>query len=391
MTNTSVFCRSRGMTLIEVMIGMTIGIIALLVMQQMVTVFDKQARTSSAGADAQSAAMIAMHLLENDVKAAGYGAASLNTFDCTIRSSIGTINGLPFVPILIIPSGAAVGDPSNQLAIPPGDLGSDMLVVMYGHTPIMPEGKLVTQWSNGAPEKFGVEYTAGLNTGDYLLAAQQGQPCTLGRVSGPTPMASPVELDYPTPAGIAYIQNTANLYHLGAKGLTANVYAVRASRLTVCNMWTSDCTDSTKLMDEAVWTPIANDIVGLRAAYGWDTTSPPDAITDTFCRSRVSGTSPACPSPDSGTAAYPNTPCDWARINTVRIALVAQSREIAERNTGTPITPATIPLWPSSAVAPTTSAVVFSVPDQNYRYKVQQTTVPLRNVIWMGIQASCTS
>lgn len=380
---------SLGISLIEVMIGMVVGIIALLVMQQMVTAFDKQARTSASGADAQSSAMIAMHLIENDIKEAGYGVASLNAFYCTIESSIATMDGIRFMPILIIPSGATAIDASNQLAIPPGDLGSDMVVVMYGHTATMPQGKFITLWNSVTPEKFGVEYPAGLSLGDYILAAQQGQACTLGTVSGPTPVASPIELSHSPPVAASYTANTATLFHLGPKGLSVNIYAIRSGRLTVCNMWSSDCTDSTKLTDETVWVPLAGNIVGMRAEYGWDVNSPPDGIADAYCRSRLSGGSPNCPTPDSGTGNFPNTPCDWSRINSIRIALVAQSREIAER--GANITPAAIPLWPVSAVAPTTNGVVFSVPDQRYRYKVQQTTLPLRNIIWMGAQTSCTS
>lgn len=380
---------ARGMSLVEIMVGMLIGIIALLVMQQIATTFDKQARTSASGADAQSTGMIAMHLLENDLKQAGYGIASLNTFYCNTSSTIPTVSAIRLMPIQIIPAGAAVGDASNPLNIPPGDLGSDIVVVMYGHTPTMPTGKLVTLWNPGTPAKFGVEQASGLTAGDYLLAAQQGQVCTLGRVSGPNPMASPVEVDHAPPGGTAYSNNTATLFHLGTQGLSINIYAIRNSRLTVCNLWAQNCTDDTKLTDETVWVPISGDIVGLRAQYGWDTNSPPDGITDAFCRSRLSGSSPACPSPDPGTAAFPNVSCDWARINSIRIGLVAQSREIAEG--GANVTQPTISLWPSSAVSPTTAGVVFSVPDQRYRYRSLQTTIPLRNIIWMGPEASCTS
>jgi type IV pilus assembly protein PilW len=389
MTPVSLPQKSRGISLVEIMIGMVIGIIALLVMQQMATTFDKQSRTSASGADAQSTGMIAMHLLENDLKQAGYGIASLNALHCTISSTIARLNGQPFTPTLIIPAGAAATDASNQLGIPPGDLGSDMLVVMYGHTAIMPQGKLVTLWSSATANKFGVEDTTGLVVGDYMLSAQQGQTCTLGRISGPSPMASPVELDHTPPGGTSYTQNTATLFHIGSKGLTINVYAVRNSRLTVCNLWAQDCTNAGAVTDETVWVPISSDIVGLRAQYGWDISSPPDGITDAFCRGELSNSSPNCPNPDPGTATFPNIPCDLARINSIRVALVAQSREMAEG--GLNATLENISLWPASAVAPTTNGVVFSVPDRRYRYKSQQTTIPLRNMIWMGAQASCTS
>jgi type IV pilus assembly protein PilW len=70
---------------------------------------------------------------------------------------------------------------------------------------------------------------------------------------------------------------------------------------------------------------------------------------------------------------------DYTRIKAIRLAIVARS-SLREK---TPVTTtATIPLWVNATTGQTTTAPIFTVPDQNYRYKVYETVVPLRNAIW---------
>jgi type IV pilus assembly protein PilW len=137
----------------------------------------------------------------------------------------------------------------------------------------------------------------------------------------------------------------------------------------------------------ALWVPIASNVVGLRAQYGWDTSSAADMHVDAYCRSRLTTASAVCPAPDVG-ATIPNTACDWTRIVTLRLALVTRNAEMASG--GVNASDATLTLWPDSAATPTTTGPTFSVPSQQYRYKVFQSTTPIRNVIWLGAQSSCT-
>ena len=143
----------------------------------------------------------------------------------------------------------------------------------------------------------------------------------------------------------------------------------------------------------ALWVPIASNVVGLRAQYAWDTTAAPDMIVDAYCRSRLTTTAAVCPTPDdgmTGTATVPNVGCDWTRIGALRLALVARSPERGGANVN--VSEATIDLWPTSTVAgvPTTTKPVFAVGNRADRYRVFETTVPIRNIIWHGAQASCT-
>ena len=64
----------------------------------------------------------------------------------------------------------------------------------------------------------------------------------------------------------------------------------------------------------------------------------------------------------------------------VRVAVVARSGLYEKEE----VSPATIRLWEDSAAAPTTIGPVWTLTadDRHYRYKVFQTVVPLRNLIW---------
>jgi type IV pilus assembly protein PilW len=90
----------------------------------------------------------------------------------------------------------------------------------------------------------------------------------------------------------------------------------------------------------------------------------------------------------------PATVCGWVRTSAVRMALVTRNSQLEKSavTTGAPV-------WdggPASGVlvAPAGSANtpidLSAFPKwQNYRYKIFQTTVPLRNVTWMGGRAGC--
>ena len=380
----------KGFSIAELMVGMTIGLLAILIMQTMAVQFSSQKRASSGGADAQNTGMMAMNTLESDIRLGGYGLASLDTLYCNMQTTR-VFNGRRYMPVAIIPDGVAAASPSNLLGIPPGDAGSDIVAVMYGNSSTVIEGAAISQLPSTTSYGLNV---SGMNLNDFVMVGQASQPCTVARITGPSPLSSPITVDTASGAA-AYVINSTNVFNLGNQGMTMNVYAIRGGDLTVCDFWTSNCADPAQVApawggpgqaNPAVWVPIANNVVGMRAQYGWDTSAPPNMTVDAFCRSRLTSAAPACPTPDPGTV-VPNSACDWTRVAAIRLALVVRSAERGDGNTV--VSPANITLWPDSAVAPTTTGPVFAVPSRNYRYKVFQSDIPIRNVIWHGAEASC--
>jgi len=192
-------------------------------------------------------------------------------------------------------------------------------------------------------------------------------------------------------AGIPYSQ-AAGIYNLGPSNIAGKaprfvVYAVRQGVLTACDFFANggtDCTSAGSVEDPNVWTPVMDDVVALRAQYGWETSATPNGIIDAFCKSRL-GAGGACPPADTGSPAPTKgaglTPaqqaCDWTRITAIRFAIVTRSGQYEKAD----VSPASIKLWPDSATAPTTTGPVYQVPDRHYRYRVFESSVALRSTI----------
>ena len=65
--------RSRGLTLVEIMVGVAIGLIGIVAMFQAVAVWSKHTRRRRSGGDAQVAGTLALFNIERDLKQAGHG------------------------------------------------------------------------------------------------------------------------------------------------------------------------------------------------------------------------------------------------------------------------------------------------------------------------------
>ena len=72
-------------------------------------------------------------------------------------------------------------------------------------------------------------------------------------------------------------------------------------------------------------------------------------------------------------------PADWNQVLAIRVAVVARS-SLYEKD---PVSP-TIRLWDDSVNPPTTFGPVWTLTsdERHYRYKVFQTVIPLRNMLW---------
>ena len=68
--------RSRGFSLVEVLVGLVIGIVALLVIYQVFAVSEGYKRTASSGGDAQTTGLVSTFLIAQDLVSAGSTIAS---------------------------------------------------------------------------------------------------------------------------------------------------------------------------------------------------------------------------------------------------------------------------------------------------------------------------
>ena len=340
-----------GLSMVELMIGLVIGMIAVIVMMQVFSVSEGYKRTTTGGDDAQNNGAIALYALQRDLRQSGLGFSAFQVIGCnvTLRAGV-TLNGMSPVTI-------------NHASIPAADSG-DTLVVVYGNAPGSAEGEAVqakpslatytiaaAAASASAPGAFAV--------GDRVIGQFQPRPSPCNLAMEPVTAVAGTAVSVAT--GIA--NTNGILYNLG-QAPKVLVYAVRGGNLTVCDYVANDCSVAGSITNSAIWVPIASNVVSLRAQYGRDTTVAMNATVDTYDQ-----TAPA-------------TACDWARVGAVRFALVARSSELDKSAVTT-----TAPTWRGAASQPIDLSGDANW--QRFRYKTFQTVVPLRNMAWQGAQTGC--
>ncbi|WP_291991965.1 PilW family protein [Candidatus Accumulibacter sp. ACC003] len=343
----------QGFTLVEVMVAMVIGMIGLIVMMQVFSVAEGQRRTTTGSGDAQSNGAIALYALQRDIRQGGYGFNALNAMGCPLTLPAPASRTLTQLAPVVI-----------NADVPAGDANSDTLLVTFGNNEGPPEGDVVTA-VNG--ELIAVSTAINYSANQWVVAAPAAplNGCALA-MAQVTAVAAP---------NIAIAASGAvdggTLFNLGGNPRIL-AYAVRAGNLTVCNYLLADCGADCTAGDgtcSASWVPIANDIVSLRAEYG-------HASTATSGVDSWNQTTPA----DANQAALA---CLWARTSALRIAVVARNSQV-DRGQLT----AAAPTWAGSGDDAAPNIDLSARANwQNYRYKVFETVIPLRNLPWMS---ACT-
>jgi type IV pilus assembly protein PilW len=165
---------------------------------------------------------------------------------------------------------------------------------------------------------------------------------------------------YNNPAGLGTAYTVAGKVNNFGPTPTIKVFSVQNAQLV------------SQALGAAAATPLFDNIVQLQAQYGRDNDN--DGVVDVY---------------DETT---PVNSAAWAAVLAIRIAVVARS-SLYEKDE---VSPATIRLWEDSAAAPTTTGPVWTLTAltgdavfdadaadrRHYRYKVFQTVIPLRNMIW---------
>jgi type IV pilus assembly protein PilW len=359
--------KERGISLIEMMVGLTVGLVFLLIMTQILGVQSAQKESTASGSTAQTAGAIALYTIERDARMAGFGGNGAPLLGCRVNGyyqGTATIDPLlfTFAPVQI-----ATG------------VNSDTLTIAYGTS----EGNLspakLTAAHSGDNADYQVDNRFGFHEGDLMIVAQDGvdpnadgiNDCTLVQVTGlpsaagetsnisgktgtytdaRTGIASQTKYNKTGGLSIAYTSG-ARVYNMGAP----------ASRIYTVNGGTGQLTMQ-DIVTGMPARPLADGIVSLRARYGKDTDG--DGSIDAY---------------DTTT---PATAADWSKVIAVHVAVVARG---AKREVDL-VTGASLKLWPDvtlpSGAVVSGLTMALTAEQQHYRYRVFQTLVPLRNRIW---------
>lgn len=367
--------QQTGLSLIELMVGIVIGILAMLVILQMYQVFEGQKRTTTTGGDAQENGLFALTILERDVKMAGYGLTTSQTLGCTnyftyrdTGSGGAPIPGFSTAPITITNS----------------TTGSDTVTLRSSSSLLGGAPSSIREDMPQPSSIFKVNSVLGFAQNDLILVVQGGN-CTLMEVTMLNASALTVQHN-PNQSQLSETNPSYNppascytggdicagfpTYTVGA--LVFNVSGISVKTYSV-NTTNSDA-PFMQLADNALpVTPIATQIVYMKAQYGIAATVGSQNITNW-----VDATDDSA-GPTATNWAAP-TAADIRKIKAVRIAVVARSTQ----QESVVVTPSPLRLWLQDATS-SGKTMTLTATEQLFRYKVYQTIIPIRNVMWANI------
>jgi type IV pilus assembly protein PilW len=344
----------RGFSLVELMVAMAIGGIAVVIIMQIFLAAEKNKRTTMGGDDVLTSGTVAFTQLQSALRQSGQGLSSPLLLGCSIT-------GLPSGKTVTTLAPVVINHSSTEIAS--GDTNTDTLRVMYGSGNGSPEGDFITSVDGANMAKLTMSAPTAFAKDDYVIATNQTRPATcaltLSRVKA-APVGAVVEL---TSALASTSFDT--LFNLGPNPRFL-AFAVRSGRLTQCNVFTSDCSAA------ASWTEVSDGVVSMRAQYALDTNTPMDGRFDVFNQGAIS------------------TQCDIAKVLAVRMALVIRNAEAEKSDQPTTAQPT----WAGSS-GTNVHAITLTGPTgdtdawKRYRYRVLESTAPLRNITWQGVVGGC--
>jgi len=348
---------AKGFSLVELMVGVAVALVALLVLTGLLMSFNNQKRTTVSSSDAQVAGGLAAFLIERDLRRAGYGFNSEPLLGCTLHllDPTGGPSPLQLDPVRITPGAAGAAD---QVAISFSNSTHGWYFTTLSATANYPGDDTAMVLSN----------SYGFNVGDLIAVG----------MAGVDPDANGIEdcsLREVTAVNAQVLQHTGGTYNKPGGELIpypggARVYNIgTAARNDLPEFITYAINDKNELTMTSRQTQfqpvsIGEHIVMLRAWYCKDTANPtPSSIN--ICDQVV-----------------PVNAAAWRQVIAVRFAVVARSpfRETEAVSSGS------VQLWPEMVLPNGATLPEQTMPldgeQQHYRYRVYGTLVPIRNLIW---------
>jgi type IV pilus assembly protein PilW len=348
--------RQHGFSLIEIMVGIVIGLIAVLVIYQVFAAAEGIKRNTISAGDAQQNGLLASFMLGVELANASNGVAMAwqKLQSCPTTASAATT--LRPIPILITDGG--------------GPTIPDKFVVNYSisNLAIAPAPFKAASGSN-AP--YIVHAPIGFRVGDIVVAISGGSPgagtCAISSVtavSAPTPgppdqSAGQVTISH-TNAPFAFTDD-AFLLNMGPPSNVQRVlYDVDANHvLRSTSLWDPNGAAA----GAPVPNPLASNIVNMKLLYGIDNDG--DGILDAWV-------APTGPWSDANVLAA--DAATLRKIKAVRLGIIVQGEQ-----------------WDRDA--PDVTATLFgdAIPFSqtfprsgggNYRYRWYETVIPMRNPVW---------
>lgn len=358
---------ASGFSLVELMVAIVVAIVATLAVLQVYSTTEERRRTTGGVAGAQTSGTLANYLIDRELRLAGYGFGDAAQMGCavtaydSVRGSASDFN-FPLVPVFITVGTGASGD---------------TVAVLYG-TSDLKTATLQFTASSATTKK--TRNRTGVLMGDVIVATASGTPdlCAMQEITGNL-NSDALTVDHTTSAytteagvaktprynksgGIGVTFTQGNLLDLGVAP-RRSMFRVENDRLVVRDDLRFTDNDGDGINDAVA---LAENIVSLKAQYWRDvngdgTVDSTEWITDTTAW----------------------TPVEWRQVVGVRIGILARSGQYDKT------LESANPSWAGGdfVMVNLDGSAGTTDPDspnnwRRYRYRVYESVVPLRNVIW---------
>ncbi|MBB5203310.1 type IV pilus assembly protein PilW [Inhella inkyongensis] len=345
---------SGGFTLIEVMIGVAIGLFATVLVAKVLAVSEGWRRGSTSGTDAQVSGGLALYEIQRSLKTAGYGIATEgNALGCILsaeKSGV-AIAGLParLGPVLITAGGANAPDAVRVIR----SSKPQFSIPITTAAPFYVAGATV----------LNVVSSLGVDQGDFLLLTSgvdaNCQVLEAGAVVAQNAIPISSANGWSTAVFPDLAPTTATIaINLGQ--LIDQTYSIDANNnLTV---------DTRNIARAGSVQRVQSNIVDLMALYGKDTNG--DDVVDLYDQ------------------VLPTSNAQWLAVRSIRVAVLARSAQFEKEDVTL-----SAPEWNLGSSAVTTGSYACGASSclrlrtggatdwKRYRYKVFESVIPLRNVI----------
>jgi len=381
--------KTSGFSLIELMVGMLVGLIGTMVIFQVFAVAEGQKRTTTSGGDASQSAAFALFSMERELRESGQGFNNKGLLGCSIRvyddTSPAPKNRLMGLAPAVITPGVGIAPDQVSISYISSDVVNPPAALIAS---VAGTGAIVVD-TPGFTKPGDVLVISNLDNGEIKQVAGVPVPCTMFQVTNNLKITAQtlehapaggtytdergasqkIRLNHPTqgldngfaPPIITYppgvLDDGGYVFNLGNAPLTAVTYYIANNRL----MRRDDMGDTSNPME------IADGIVQMKVLYGVDANNDKQISTSEW------------------TNTSPTTPQAWQRLRAVKLALVARSALREKANAaGVCNTTTAQPLWYGAGASGANITLDVSAdPDwMCYRYKIFQSIVPIRNMAW---------
>ena len=394
--------KQQGMTLVELMVAMVIGLGITLAISSVLIASENHKRTTTSTNDAQQTGSYAYYALDKALRGAGSAIAEsafptdVGVLGCHLNA--GTI--FPRTTPFPAPFAGFLAGVTNTLNVAPVLIGknqslggSDVIMVMSGSGSAGGVSRQIT--GGGSAISATLDNTVGFANSDLVLVSQSGVPdCLMEEVAAIAPPTLNLGGTYytatATSASMATLAVSTSSYVTPIGNATANnvqfmLFGVDNNR----TLYNYDLLQNLKLVGGAgadSAQAIADGVVQVNALYGIDTNG--DGIQDAWA-------APGGPT-DPGWAinTVMTSPALMRQIVSVRVAVVVRG-QYYDLNGGTaalpiPVSPPTLTIFnglkngPNGTGVSLAQVIPLSALDQQYRYRVFEFTVPLRNMLLLA-------